>query len=132
MFKTVIKPIDLNGLNYDETSYAEFRDNIGWHESYTNTLINEGYKADYVAIHNDKVISYKYSSILWLMALRLLYEKFIDDDINETPVGVMIQSINSDIASNIRSNQKWIIPVTCIFKCEKCKELFDGNCSCIQ
>ena len=132
MFKTVIKSINLAELNFDEASYVEFKNNLGWNESYVKTLMIDGYSSDYVAIHESKVISYKYSSILWLMALRFIRENFINEDISEVPNGVIIQNIESEESLNTKENQKWIIPVTYIYKCESCKELFDGNCSCIQ
>ena len=131
MYKTVIKTIDIMGPSIEGPIYDDFRNNEKWNNDYVDTLVNQGYKSEYIAIDDDKIISLKYTSLLWLMALRVIYEKFINQDLNSAPDGVIIQSIDSSISLNVRSNQKWLVQVMYIYKCSECKSLFDNQCKCL-
>lgn len=137
MYKTVVKVIDLSIIkneneNEDELIYEQFKNNITWHREYVDKLEGEGYKPEYISFNNDKIISTRYVSSFWLMALKIIYERYINDDSHIIPDGISIQVINPDMSVKLRTNQKWLVPISYIYKCEVCKNLFDKDCVCIK
>lgn len=129
MYKTITKTVNLSSLNSDSELEAQFNNII---EQYIKMVKEGGYKPDYISYHNSALINTRYSSNLWLIALKKLYTQYIDEEIHTIPNGITIQVIDSNISPKIRSNQKWLIDVNYLYKCEVCKELFDKNCICIK
>jgi hypothetical protein len=132
MYKTVVKAVDLSALKIDELTYEQFKNNIAWHKEYVEVLETEGYKPEYISFNNDEMISTRYVSTFWAMALKIIYERYLNDDSHIVPDGIAIQVIDPEVSVKIRTNQKWLVQVSYIYKCEVCRNLFDKDCVCIK
>lgn len=132
MYKKVVKVVDLSTLNVDETVYVQFKNNTAWNSQYIKSIEEEGYSQDYISYENNDLISTKFISVFWLMSLKIAYDNYINEDSNIVPSGISIQVINPEISVKLRTNQKWLVPITYIYKCEVCKNLFDKDCVCIK
>ena len=132
MYKVTIKVIDLSTIPYNESTYTQFKNNIASNMHYVETLESKGYKPEYISFNDDQVISTRYTSIFWLMALKIIHENYVNDNSHTIPENISIQVIDFNQSVKLRTNQKWLVPISYIYQCDQCKKLFDKDCSCIK
>lgn len=132
MYKILTKVQDLSSLRVDESTYEQFKKNVVWHRDYVEKLENEGYKPEYISFSGSEIISTQYISTFWLMALKIIQERYLENDSHIIPNGISIEAINSEISPKNRTNQKWLVPINYVSKCDICIKLFDKDCSCIK
>ena len=92
--------------------YGQFKNTISWHDTYLETLTNDGYRAELISFNgnNGQIISTQYTSMLWVMSLKIIYEKFINEEVNSAPDGVIIKLVDEDKSARDRNKSKVVNP----------------------